>query len=157
MILQFLEKIPNVPAIGIPPLHIPHLGCKHAECTRQKNNQNQTKEEAQTIHKYQANLRVHRKNSKQSQNYTLSETEWIRMHQNDKKLVINNILNAQSQREKDQSKNILTQFYLVSSGQDPILCCTTTKAHPPQTCATAQGNANLLSVKNYLKISKIIY
>ena len=114
------------------------------------------KEEAQTIHKYQTNLRVHRKNSKQSQNYTLSETEWIRMHQKDKKLVIN-ILNAQSQREKDQSKNILTQFYLIPSGQDPILCCTTTKAYPCQTCATTQGNVNLLSVKNYLKISKIIY
>lgn len=115
------------------------------------------KEEAQTIHRYQTNIRVHRKNSIQSQNYTLSETEWIRTHQKDKKLLINNILNAQSQREKGQSKKMLTQFYLISSGQDSILCCTTTKAYPSQICATAQGYANLLSVKNYLKISKIIY
>lgn len=36
MFLQFLEKIPDAPAVEIPPLHSPHLGCKHADKTEKK-------------------------------------------------------------------------------------------------------------------------
>lgn len=70
MILQFLKKILNALAIGIPPLHTPHLGCKHAGHKRQNNNHNNTNGRRATIHKlYQTNLRVNRQNSKQIQNW----------------------------------------------------------------------------------------
>lgn len=36
MFLQFLEKIPDAPAVEIPPLHSPHLGCKHADKTEKR-------------------------------------------------------------------------------------------------------------------------
>lgn len=36
MISRFQEKIPNGSAIGIPPLHALHLGCKHAKSNKEK-------------------------------------------------------------------------------------------------------------------------
>lgn len=36
MFLQFLEKILDAPAVEIPPLHSPHLGCKHADKTEKR-------------------------------------------------------------------------------------------------------------------------
>lgn len=48
MFLQFLEKIPDAPAVEIPPLHSPHLGCKHADKTEKKRGKNK------------ANWKIHR-------------------------------------------------------------------------------------------------
>lgn len=47
MFLQFLETIPDAPAVEIPPLHSPHLGCKHADKTEKRG-------------KNKANWKIHR-------------------------------------------------------------------------------------------------